>query len=631
MRTGRILTALIACGSILQQSVAQQAPFGVEQPKAPAIIRPYFSAEAAPARLKNSNRLRDLIRAGRIYLTVQDAIALVIENNLNLEVDRYGPLLADWAVKRQQAGGPLRGVPSGSSQIGSVASGQGVSGSITSAGLSAGGGGGGNGGGGNTVIQQVGPVVVNLDPVLQNSTVFSHTTYPQANSVVSQTTSLVQSTHLYNTSLQQGLITGGAVQVTMRESYLNENAPTDILNPSVAPRLYFYFQHNLLQSFGTKVNTRFIRVAKNNVLAAQETFRSRLLDLVVNVLNLYWDLVTSQETLKARQRALNIAQKFYENTRSQIQAGTVARFELARAEAEVAFRRQDFLIAQASSKQQENFLKEALSRNGTEDPLIEAAEIVTLDRIEVPEKDDLPPLRTLLARAMAKRPDVAVSKIRDANADISAVGTENALLPTMQVFAQTWNSGLSGTAHPVNGVGPTPSIIGGLGNGLAQVFRRDYGNNRAGVFLQIPFGNRVAQGDYGIDQLQLRQSEMRGRRDLNQMVVDISNQMVALQQARTRHSTAVETRKLQEELLDKEQKIFSFGNSTINTVITAQRSLVAAESVEIAALSAFSHARVALDQVLGETLEVNHVSLDEGLAGRVARGSKVSEPPPSPK
>jgi outer membrane protein len=244
MGTQRILTALIACGSLMQQSVAQkqsaqqqstqqqsaQEPFGLEQSKAPVIIRPYYGAEAAPARLKNSNRLRDLIRAGRLYLTVQDAIALVIENNLNLEVDRYGPLLAEWAVKRQQAGGPLRGVPSGSSQIGSVASGQGVSGSITSAGLSSGGGSGSGSGGGNTVIQQVGPVVVNLDPVLQNSTVFSHTTYPQANSVVSQTTSLVQSTHLYNTSLQQGLITGGAVQVTMRESYLNENAPTDILN-----------------------------------------------------------------------------------------------------------------------------------------------------------------------------------------------------------------------------------------------------------------------------------------------------------------------------------------------------------------------------------------------------------------
>ena len=618
--------SLIAVAAVFCLVVnGQESAVLVERPTAPIVIRPWMPATVPSSRMTNSDRVRSLIRGGKLYLTVQDCIALAIENNLDLEVDRYGPVLAGWAVERAEAGGVLRGVTNGSTQVGQTASGQGVSGSQRSAGLAGGGGGGASGGGGATV-SQIGPVTANLDPILQNTTLFSHQTSPQANAVQSQTSALVDDSRIYNTSLQEGLLTGGFVTLSQAESYLNENSPSDVLNPSVAPRVQIYAQHSLLRGFGLAVNSRFIHVAQNDARAADFTFRSQLLNLVANVLNLYWDLVGDNEDVKAKQHALDIAQKFDDDTTQQIHLGVLARVEAYRAESELATRRRELIISQATVRQQENLLKNAISRNGAADPLLDAAEIVPLDSIQVPASDDLPPLRELVTRALAKRPDFAVTRMNQQSAEISALGTANGILPNLQVAASTWNSGLAGSGNPASGVEPFPQFVGGLGTAFGQILRRDYASESGGGEISVSVHNRVSQGDYGVDQLTLRQSQLAAHRDQNQLVVDISNQMVALRQARERYSAAVDTRDLQQQLLEKEQQNFNLGGSTLNDLITAQRALADAQSAEVAALATYSHARVGLDQVLGETLEANHVSVDEALKGRVARVSTLPNP-----
>ncbi|HEV2689614.1 MAG TPA: TolC family protein, partial [Bryobacteraceae bacterium] len=378
------------------QVVAQDRVRFVERPDAPILWRPYIGATVAPVHLGNSNRLRALIRGGKLYLTVQDAIAVAIENNLDLEVARYGPVNAQWSLERLRAGGALPGVTGGNSIANQATSGQGVTGSQVSAGLSNGGGGGG-GGGTSGVVSQVGPITPNLDPVFQNTTAFSHITNPQPNRTQSQTFALVDARHTYNNLVQEGLLTGGTAQLAANESYLKENAPTNILNPSVAPTAQILIRHNFLQGFGIGVNSRFIRVAEKQIGASRETFRSQLINLIASVLNLYWDLVTDNEDLKVRQRTLDASNKFLDDTKKQIGLGVVAKVELFRAEADVSARKQELDISQATVRQQEVLLKNALSRNGLEDPLVDAAEIVPLDRIEVPDKDELPGLRDLVA------------------------------------------------------------------------------------------------------------------------------------------------------------------------------------------------------------------------------------------
>jgi outer membrane protein TolC len=613
MRRQNLLTVFTLATTLLAQApVANNIE--VDRPSGPMFNRPYKAASVPEIRKRNSDRLHSLLRAGKLYLTVQDALALAIENNLDLDVDRYGPLSAQWSLERMQAGGPLRGVTSGNSLVNQVTSGQGVVGSEVSAGL-AGNGGGSGGGNGTTVISQVGPITQNLDPVLQSAAAFSHTTVPQSNAVVSQTSYLISTQYQYQTFVQQGLLSGGYVQMAQNDSWLKQNAPSDVLNPSIAGVAQIYVRHNLLNSFGVAVNSRFIHVAEQNVTGARETFRSQLLNLIANVLNLYWDLVADGEFLKVRQRALDSAQKLYDDTQSQIRLGTLAGFQIYKARADLSTRKRELGIALADVHLQENLLKNALIRDDLADPLLDSAEVVPLDHIDVPEKDDVPPLRQLVATAMAKRPDVALTKLNIENSKTLALGTSNGVLPSLQVLAAASNSGLAGVSAPNPGEPPpAASFVGGVGTVFGQIARRDFPSERAGILFQGNIHNRQAQGDYGVDQLQLRQGDLVARRTLDQLVVDISNQSVAVRQARARYSAAADSRILQQQLLEKTQQSFFLGASTVADVITAEQALVAAQAGEVTALSSYSHARVALDQVLGETLEKNHVSADEALA-----------------
>lgn len=582
-------------------------------------LRWYEAPVVPPIRLNNSTRLYKLIRAGNLYLSAQDAVALAIENNLGLEVDRYGPLLAQSALERSKAGGPLRGVPSGNSQVSSVNNGVGVNGTIASAGLSSGGGGGVGGGGGNATIQQVGAVTPNLDPVLQSAINFSHITQPQANQSVSQTASLVQGIRQYNTTVQEGTLTGGTFTYRDYEQHFQENAPTDILNPVSAPRMDLIFKQNLLQGFGVALNNRFIRVAQINLTTSRESFRASLLNLVTSVLNLYWDYVAANDELKLRQHALGLTEKFVEDTKYEISIGAIAGVELPRAQADLASRRQDLTIAQATLRQRALVLKEALSHS--EDPALEGAQIVPVDRIEVPDDETLLPLRDLVAEAMAKRPDVQVAKLNDQTQGINLAGTTNPLLPSLSATVQTFDRGVAG-APQASGGEPNPYFVGGYGSALGQVFRRNFANNYASVSFSAPFHNRQSQGDYGIDQLQYRQQQMSGQRDNNRIVVDVASGVAAVRQARSRYQTAKNTRLLQQQLLEAEQKR-SYGPQTFNYIMTDQRALIAAELSEGNAAAAYVRARVALDQVLGETLEKSRITLDEGLSGHVERESEL--------
>jgi outer membrane protein len=574
--------------------------------------------------MTNSARLHSLMRAGRLYLTLQDAIALAVENDLNLEVARTQLPNAEWAIERAQAGGAPRGVASASTNIGGATAGLGVLGTASSAGISAGGGGGvgGNGGGGVTT-SQIGTTAQVLDPFVQNQTSFSHLTYPQATQAISGVPTLVDTQRIYSNLIQQGLPTGGYVQFKSYEQYLNENSPTDNYNPGSGAYLTLYTQIPVFQGRGLAVNSRGVKVAINNKIASKETFRSQLENLVSGVVTAYWDLVSAGDTLKARQQALEIAQKFYSDTKGQIDLGTLAPVELPRAAAELAARQQDLSIATATVRQQEASLKDQLTR--APDPAIEAAEIVTLDRIEVPQDDSLPSLRDLLVRAMAKRPDMALAKIKDQNADISSLGTKDALQPTGIFFARYQNRGAAGTPQPASGQPADPYFTGGYGKALGQIFRNNFPSEYAGFYFQAPLNNRQSQADYGVEQLQLKQGDVSSMRDRNAILVEISNEMLALRQARSRYQVAADALNLQQQLLDAEKNRFSFGTGTTSAVIVAQRAVVTATTTLITARSSYATAKAKLDKALGETLEVNRVSLDEGMKGEVARESKIAE------
>lgn len=614
----KFVAGLCACATLYAQTPL------VERPGGQIWWRPYKPTTISPARMTNTQRIHSLIRAGRLYLTLQDAIALAVENDLNLEVARTQPMSAEWAIERAQAGGAPRGVSSASSQIGGADAGLGVLGTASSAGVSAGGGGsvGGNGGGGVTT-SQIGTTAQVMDPFVQNQTSFSHITYPQAIQAISGVPTLVDNQRIYSNLIQQGLPTGGFVQFKSYDQGLNENAPGDNYNPASGSYLQLAGQVPVFQGRGLAVNTRQIKVAINSKISARDTFRSQLENLVSNVVTQYWDLVSSGDTLKARQTAQEIAQKFYSDTKGQIDLGTLAPVELPRAAAELAARQQDLSIALATVRQQEASLKDQLTRSP--DPELDAAEIVTLDRIEVPIDDNLPGLRDLLARAMEKRPDMAIAKIKDQNSEISSLGTKDALAPTGIFYGRYMDRGAAGTPVQVPGEPTSPFFSGGYGKTLGQIFRNDFPTEYGGFYFAAPIRNRQAQADYGVEQMQLKQGDVSSQRDKNAILVEISNEMLALRQARSRYVVASEALSLQQQLLDAEKNRFSFGTGTTSAVIVAQRAVVSAQTTLITARSAYATAKARLDKALGETLEVNHVSVDEGLNGQISRESKLPE------
>jgi outer membrane protein len=600
----------------------------------PILWRPYSARHVEPVQLTNSGRLRDLVRAGQLYLTAQDAIAITLENNIDLEIARYAPFSSMWRVERAEAGGALPGVPSGATQAGSVASGQGVLGSQAAAGVAGNGQAIGGAGPGNATISQIGPITQTLDPAIQETTTFSHRTTPQPNTVQSITPELISNTRAATGSYQQGFLTGGGVSVTYSEHYLNENSPTDVLNPSVAPNLSVAFQHNLLRGFGVAMNARTITVAKLNFKTSDLNFQTQVTATVLAVLNAYYALVADYEDVRAKQSAMDVAQAFFTDNKRRVELGSLAEADLTTSEAQVATSQQNLVVAQTTLRQQEISLKNLLSRTGLADPVLANVQIVPVDRIVLPEKDDLPALPDLIQKAIANRSDLAAAKANLTAAEISTLGTKNGVLPSMQVFGAESHAGLAGTPRQVVSGGvvetPDPYFAGGMGTALGQIFRRNFPTERIGAFYVGQIGNRQAQADQGIDLLQLRQTQLSNQKDLNQVGVDVLNSVISLQQARVRYDAAVQNRILAQQLVEAEQKKFALGASTPYNVIQQQRDLTAAQSAVIAALTAYGSARITLDRTLGTTLEANRISIVEARDGKVARASSLPAVLPEP-
>ncbi|MGD0618836.1 MAG: TolC family protein [Bryobacteraceae bacterium] len=389
---------------------AQDASIAPMRPSAPVFWRPYLSTDVPPARMVNSPRLRDMVRAGKLYLTAQDAIALALENNIDVEVARYNPLIAAWNLERAQAGGALPGVPSSASQAGAVASGQGVFGSQAAAGVTAGPSTASTTTSTNASIAQIGPVTQTLDPTFQDTSTFSHKTTPQPDTIQSGVLGLVDDTRVYTSSLQEGFLSGGSVTVTYSEHYLNENAPSDVLNPSEAPNLSISAQQYLLNGFGVAVNARTITVAKIGLKTSDLAFRTQVIGIVASVLNAYYVLSADYENVRASQTAVDVAEKFYQDNRKQVDVGTLAPLDLTTAESQAAASQRDLVVAETGLEEDEITLKNMLSRNGLADPVLASARIVPTDRIAMPPSDDLPPVSDLVKQALANR--TAVSGLR---------------------------------------------------------------------------------------------------------------------------------------------------------------------------------------------------------------------------
>jgi outer membrane protein TolC len=571
-----------------------------------------------PVNVSNSPRLDSLIRAGVLYLAAQDVVALAVENNLDIEVQRYGPLLAQEVLRRAQAGGALRSVGLGVAAGPQSVSLQGVSVNATGAPSTAGAGVSSGGG----IVTQLGPGLPALDPTVFAVTRFSHATTPQSNTFLTGTPELIQDSRSAQIVYQQNFVFGMTAQLTYVSQRVHANSFFFSLNPYITGNLDLQVTQNLLQGFGAAVNGRNIRVQKNNTKVTDLQFKQQVITTVSAVLNLYWDLVSFRQDYDSRQRELQTAQQLLEDNRKQVQAGSLAPIEITRAEAGLATAQQDLLVSQTNLLQQETVLKNALSRRGVLAANLMDVHVMPLDTLAPPASEQAGSADELVNRALMNRVEVQQSQLNLESNRLNLVGIKSSLRPTLQVFAELTNNALSGDLSAFGAQNPAYGYLaGGYGNFLAQIFRRNYPNYSAGLSLNIPLRNRAAQADYVTSELELRQNELNLQKTQSQVKVDVQNALIGVQQARARYDAAARARSLQEQTLSGDQERYSLGAATPYQVMQDQRDLANAVTTEIEALANYTHARIALDQALGTTLETNHVTIDEALTGRIARPS----------
>jgi len=601
-----------------------------------SLTKNYRPRPVAGISWEDSQRIEKLIRAGRIYLSLRDAIALALENNLDIEVARINPKLADSNLLRASAGQLLRNVSNSVSQGPSSAS-LGVLAGANSLGST--GGGSGNSTGGvlsGLNVQLAGSAIPNLDPTFFLNSQFQHQTSPQTSTFVTGTNFLVTSYKNANFGIQQGFMTGTSVSLGMGNTVgFRQNSYNSDFNGVNQGALSFSITQNLLNGFGLAVNNRAIRVAKNQRHISDLTFKQQVISTVKNVVDLYCDLVSFNESLRIKQQTLSLDAQLYEDNKRRAELGALAEIDIIQAEAEKKNAERDVATAETQVLQQEMILKGVLTRNGMNNPAIVAARLVPTDHFDVPAQEAIIPTQDLVAEAFQNRVEIEQSQVGLEDSRISMLGTKNNLLPTLSVFANLSNNGLAGAVNdlpvPVTVGGQIVGyrtrtdkdvnsfFLGGYGSFLNQLFSRNFPNYSAGFQLNIPIRNRAAQADLITDELNYRQAQIQDKQLQNNIKLNVINAQTAVRQARVVYENAVQARKLQELTLNGEKRKYELGTSTLFNVVIAQRDATARALSEADAKNQYTRSQNALLQVLGKTLDIYNVDIDEAKSGVVKR------------
>ena len=636
-----VLSALTSI-AVEAQVRAAQSPNRLPQIYPPATTRwtrwiasPYRPRSVSTVSFQNSPRIFELIRAGQLYLSLADAIALALENNLDLQLERFLPEIARTDVERAKGGGLLRGLsllvnqappgiggPNGplltSLTAGStpaplvntnfsdiaLISQQENDLSVTGA-----------------IPMSVGPPIPAYDPTVSALLNRMHQSLPELSTILTGGSNWLNSDTINgNLGFLQGFSPGTQVAVNFDNSRFTTNAINYTYNPVYTSTLNLTVTQPLLRGFGIGMNRRYIRIAKRSEKIADLVFRQQVIDTIAGVARLYTDLVSLNEDVKVKQESLRLAERLYEDNKNKVNQGTLAPIEVTRALAQVAAGRQALISAEGLVRQQELVVKTAVTRTGLANPTIRECHIAVIDSVTVPDKELAEPVQDLFDEALRNRPDLNQAAIQVENAGISLTGSLNALRPELDLVGIVQNGSLAGDLNPTATIAPgSPVAVGGYGKALEQIALRNYPTYGIGLQLTLPLRNRVAKADATRDELQLRQAEVRRKQLENQVRLEVADALVATESARAAYEASVQTRILQEQSVSVEQQKFDVGISTNYLVIQFQTFLAQARSTELAAKGAYSKARIALDRALGRTLDVNHVSLTEAYRGQVSR------------
>ncbi len=609
-------------GTVQSAAVAREPALRLDIPHSRSVLGPYRATLVAAPNLANSPRIDALVVNGELVVSLKDAIALALENNLDLAIARYNIPIAEADILRTRAGGTFRGVNTGVVQntpgggvggFGSGSSGAGAGGTS--------GGAGGAGSGASGLVQSTlgtGTNVSSYDPAITGSLNTEHDTEPLSNTSIYGTQSLQLNTINGNIGYSQAFPTGTLLTAGFNNNRQATNSPFSILNPTLNSNYRVLLQQQLLAGFGLGPNLRFLRIAKNNQKISDEAFKLQVITTITQIANMYWDLVAAYEDTQVKVRSLEFANQTLDSGRKQLALQAIPAMDVMKDEAEVANREQDVTIAKTQLQFQELLIKNALTKN-LDDPLLEAMPVRPTDRI-VAGAAAAGPTEDLIARALRDRIELSESGIDLENRRISRDAARNALLPQVALTAFYAGTGLAGVQNPGAGVASTAPV--GFPGAVGNAFNNSAPDYYVGLSMNIPLRNRVAKSDQYRSELEARQAELRLQQLRKQIRIEVRNAQYALTQSEARVVSARKARDLAEKtfgIMGKEQELGA--GSQVQT-LTARRDFAAAESTLVAAMTAYQKAKIELDRAVGTTLEQNAIGIDTARTGVVAEAGK---------
>src|ERR1700676_342100 len=606
-----------------QQAVPSKSqPFDVKEyskPRSafPNLLAPYTARHVAPPNVANTPRIDQLLHDGKLYISMNDAVALALENNLDIAIARYNLNIADTDIWRSKAGASILGVNSGVVQN---TPGGGVGGLGTQVGSGQGGtsvaaGGAGTGSGGLVVSTLgSGPLITSFDPILAGTFQLDQ----NRTQVISPFAPPFSDSHTatWDFGYQQGFHWGTNLSVGFNNTR-GTASPLSKFQPfSTQYNSNFRAQatQHLLQGFGFAPNTRFIQIAKNNREISDVAFRLQITSTVDQIENMYWDLVFAYENVRVQQEQLAFAQKTLSDNQKQVQIGTLAPIEVVRAQSTVATNQQTLTLALTNLQLQQLLMKNALSRTLV-DPVLADAEVIPTSTMELPAQEPVIPTQELVNDALGHRPELAEARINLSNTDISNKAIRSSLLPTVDLFAYYGGQGLGGNQNPSNvcenqhppkfGCTPlasaaTPVGYSGTLNELVNSTAPDKG---AGITINIPLRNRAAQATQVRSEFEYRQAQLRIQQIENQIRIEVRNAQFVVQQNRASVASAQAALDLGRQSLDAEQKKYALGASTSTLVLQNQALMTQAEVTLVSAQAAYEKAEIELDRSIGLLLD----------------------------
>ena len=597
----------------------------------PNPIGPYTSRRVDPPNLANTARIDSLMREGKLYLSVNDAIALALENNLDIAIARYTLNIADTDVLRAKAGAQILGVNVGIVQNtpGGGVGGIGTQVGSGTGGTSLGAGGAGVGVGGivgSTAGGLFGPLITSFDPILTGSFQSDHfhilpsSTFSPASP---------QNTTTANFQYNQGFQWGTNLSVGFNNSRTSVgNAPFQPLSPQLNSNFQFKLTQHLLQGFGFAPNTRFIRLAKNNRELSDVAFRLQIITTVDQIENMYWDLVYAYENLRVKQESLSFSQKTFSDTKKQVEIGSLAPIEAVRAQSTVAADEQALTVAKTNLQLEQLIMKNALSRT-LHDPTLANADVIPTSTMEVPENEQVQPTEELVNEALQHRAELIESRIQLNSQQVSNQALHSALLPTLDAYAYYGGYGLGGSQNPTNlcgnpdnpgfGCSPTAASPISYAGTLNQLVNSTAPDKGVGLQLNIPLRNRAAQAIQIRGELEYRQQQMALQQTENRVSIEVRQAQFAVEQNRASVASAQAAVDYARQSLDAEQKKYQFGTSTTTAVLQTRSALATAESTLMSAMAAYEKSRVEMERATGSLLDKNGISIDDAARGQVTR------------